>query len=81
MSGDWLQISALVSCACVALGYIIRLIVVVWSLRADDKGREHAIMLLLVLRGNVLSAYRPRRCPEPPKMGLCAPLARSPDWR
>lgn len=58
MGSGLVQISALVGCAGVALRYIIQLIVVVWSLKADKDGRQHALRLLLALRGE-----RARRLP------------------
>jgi hypothetical protein len=51
MGSSLVQISALMCCAGVALRYITQLIVVVWSLRADEDGRRHALKLLLALRG------------------------------
>ena len=51
MGSGLVQISALVGCAGVAVRYITQLIVVVWSLRADEDGRQHALGLLLALRG------------------------------
>lgn len=56
MASALIQISAVVSCAGIALRYVTQLIVVIWSLRADEDGRQHALKLLLVLRGG-----RPRR--------------------
>jgi len=53
MGSGWVQISAFVGCAGVALRYIIQFIVVIWSLRADDDGRRHALRLLLALRGQL----------------------------
>jgi hypothetical protein len=43
-----------------ALRYALQLVVVVWSLRADEHGREHAIRVLQLLRGGQ------RRGKEPP---------------
>jgi hypothetical protein len=51
MESGVVYISVLVGCAGVAARYITQLVVVLWSLRADDKGRQHAIELLTVLRG------------------------------
>jgi aminoglycoside phosphotransferase len=51
MESGVVQISVLVGCAGVAARYITQLVVVLWSLRADDKGRQYAIELLTVLRG------------------------------
>jgi hypothetical protein len=51
MGSELVQISALVGCAGVVLRYAIQLIVVVWSLKADEDGRQHALGLLLALRG------------------------------
>jgi hypothetical protein len=51
MGTGLVQISALVGCAGVALRSVIQLIVVIWSLRADEEGRRHALRLLLALRG------------------------------
>ena len=58
MGSELVQLSALVGCAGVALRYIIQLIVVLWSLKADADGRQHALGLLLALRGE-----RPKRQP------------------
>jgi hypothetical protein len=60
MGSGLVQISACVGCAGVALRYVIQLIVVVWSLRADEDGRKHALRLLLALRGE-----RPKRKTPP----------------
>lgn len=49
MGGDVVQISVLVGCAGVTIRYAIQLIVVIWSLRADEKGRQHAKELLRIL--------------------------------
>jgi hypothetical protein len=49
MGSDLVQISVLVGCAGVAMRYLTQLIVVVWSLRADENGRRHAIRLLKTL--------------------------------
>jgi hypothetical protein len=51
MASALIQISAVVSCAGIALRYVTQLIVVIWSLKADEDGRRHALKLLLVLRG------------------------------
>lgn len=56
MASALIQISAVVSCAGIALRYVIQFIVVIWSLKADEDGRQHALRLLLVLR-----VERPRR--------------------
>jgi hypothetical protein len=61
MGSSLVQISALMCCAGVALRYITQLIVVVWSLRADADGRQHALRLLRVLRG--------ARTKQPPPAG------------
>lgn len=45
-----IQISAIAGCAGVALRYATQLVIVIWSLRADEEGRQHAIRLLKVLR-------------------------------
>ena len=37
--------------AVLALRYLTQLIVVVWSLRADEQGRKHALQLLELLHG------------------------------
>lgn len=50
MGSDVVQISVLVGCAGVATRYVIQLIVVVWSLRANESGRRYAIELLKALR-------------------------------
>jgi hypothetical protein len=51
MGSELVQISALVGCAGVALRYLVQLIVVVWSLKANEAGRKHALRVLRVLRG------------------------------
>jgi len=51
MESGVVQISVLLGCAGVAARYITQLVVVLWSLHADDKGRQHAIKLLAILRG------------------------------
>lgn len=50
MGSAVVQISVLVGCAGVATRCIIQLVVVIWSLRADENGRKHAIELLKTLR-------------------------------
>jgi aminoglycoside phosphotransferase len=50
MGSGVVQISVLVGCAGVAMRYVTQLIVVLWSLRADDSGRRYAIELLKTLR-------------------------------
>jgi hypothetical protein len=50
MGSGVVQISVLVGCAGVAIRYVTQLIVVLWSLRADDSGRRYAIELLRTLR-------------------------------
>jgi hypothetical protein len=50
MGGGAVQVSVLVGCAGVAIRYATQLLVVIWSLRADENGRQHAINLLKVLR-------------------------------
>jgi hypothetical protein len=52
--GELLQvgtIAGLSGAAMFALRGITQLVVVVWSLRADDAGRKHAIALLRILGG------------------------------
>ena len=51
MSSGMVQISALVGCAGFAVRYAIQLVIVIWSLRADEDGRQHALCLLQALRG------------------------------
>jgi len=63
MGSNLVQISALVGCAGVALRYVIQLIVVVWSLRADEDGRQHAVGLLLALRGERARRQPPGEAP------------------
>jgi hypothetical protein len=53
------QISAIAGCAGVAMRYATQLIIVIWSLTADEDGRRHALRLLGVLRG----AHSRRRSP------------------
>jgi len=50
MGSGVVQISVLVGCAGVAMRYVTQLIVVLWSLRADDSGRRYAIEVLKTLR-------------------------------
>ena len=54
MTAALVQISAIVGCAGVTLRYVIQFIVVIWSLRADEEGRRHALQVLLALRGKRL---------------------------
>jgi hypothetical protein len=61
MGSGVVQISVLVGCAGVAARYITQLIVVLWSLRADEKGRKHAIEVLKVLRGGNPRRESPRK--------------------
>jgi hypothetical protein len=68
MAGALLQISAIAGCAGVALRYAIQLVIVIWSLRADAEGRQHALELLLALRGE-----RPKRRRSLPKASQEAP--------
>jgi hypothetical protein len=56
VAGALLQISVVMGCAGVAFRYVTQLVVVIWSLRADEEGRRYALRLLLALRGE-----RPRR--------------------
>jgi hypothetical protein len=65
MAGAWIQISAIAGCAGVALRYTIQLVIVIWSLRADAEGRQHALQLLLALRGERLK--RRRSLPKVPQ--------------
>lgn len=51
MSSGMVQISALVGCAGLIVRYAIQLVIVIWSLRADEDGRQHALRLLQALRG------------------------------
>ncbi|MFE9751124.1 hypothetical protein ACFYOT_39985 [Saccharothrix saharensis] len=57
MTGEVMQVGGVVG-AVVALRYLTQLIVVVWSLRADKEGRQHAIRLLELLRGGRLARRR-----------------------
>lgn len=50
MASGVVQISVLVGCAVVTMHCVIQLVVVIWSLRANDDGRRHAIELLKALR-------------------------------
>jgi hypothetical protein len=54
MGGGVVQISVLVGCAGVAIHYVTQFLVVIWSLRADENGRHHAIELLKALRRDSL---------------------------
>jgi hypothetical protein len=63
MGSGLVQLSALVGCAGVALRYIIQLIVVLWSLKADADGRQHALGLLLALRGERPKRQSPGKAP------------------
>jgi len=51
MSSGMVQISALVGCTGLTVRYAIQLVIVIWSLRADEDGRQHALRLLQALRG------------------------------
>jgi hypothetical protein len=44
-----------------AVRYVTQLIIVLWSLRADEAGRKHAIRLLELLHGKRVQR---RRSPE-----------------
>jgi hypothetical protein len=71
------QISMLIGCAGVAIRCVTQLLVVIWSLKADEKGRRHAIEILKTLRWGgfkqrlpseaVLCAF-PRRQGPPPRV-------------
>jgi hypothetical protein len=61
MESGVVYISVLVGCAGVAARYITQLVVVLWSLRADDKGRQHAIELLTILRGGAPRKGGPKK--------------------
>jgi hypothetical protein len=63
VTGALLQISVVMGCAGVALRYVTQLVVVIWSLKADEEGRRYALRLLRTLRGG-----RPKRrsLPEGP---------------
>lgn len=50
MADALVQISAIAGCAGVALRYVTQLVIVIWSLRADEEGRQHAVRLLKALR-------------------------------
>jgi hypothetical protein len=50
MGSGMVQISALVG-AGLTVRYAIQLVIVIWSLRADEDGRQHALRLLQALRG------------------------------
>jgi hypothetical protein len=54
MGGSVVQISVLVGCAGVAVHYVTQLVVVIWSLRADENGRHHAIEILKAIRRDSL---------------------------
>src|SRR5579864_3856936 len=51
----------LVGCAGVAIRCVTQLLVVIWSLRADEKGRRHAIEILKALRWDGFKQRLPRR--------------------
>ncbi|CAM4198222.1 hypothetical protein KIPE111705_44705 [Kibdelosporangium persicum] len=62
MGTEIVQLSGIVGAtatAVVVLRYLIQLIVVVWSLRADEAGRRHAIRLLELLRNGRRQRRRP----------------------
>jgi hypothetical protein len=59
MSSGMVQISALVGCAGLTVRYAIQFVIVIWSLRADEDGRQHALRLLHALRGK-----NPERRPQ-----------------
>ncbi|MGW3994335.1 hypothetical protein [Amycolatopsis sp. NPDC004772] len=52
-------VGATAAAAVVVLRYVTQLIVVIWSLRADEAGRKHAVALLRLLRGDKESRRRP----------------------
>ena len=60
MSSGMVQISALAGCASLTVRYAIQFVIVIWSLRADEDGREHALRLLRALRGKS-PERKPRR--------------------
>jgi hypothetical protein len=47
--GDLLQLSVLLGAAAVGLRAVTRLVVAVWSLRADPRGRRYALRLIKAL--------------------------------
>jgi hypothetical protein len=52
--GGVVQVSMLVCCAGVAIRCVTQLLVVIWSLRADEKGRNHAIEILKALHWDII---------------------------
>jgi hypothetical protein len=58
--GGVVQISMLVGCAGVAIRCVTQLLVVIWSLKADESGRRHAIELLKALRWDSFKRRLPR---------------------
>lgn len=58
MTNEVVQVGGVVG-AVVTLRYLTQLVVVVWSLRADKEGRQHAIRLLELLRGTRPVRRRP----------------------
>jgi hypothetical protein len=58
VTGEIVQVSGIVGTALV-VRYVTQLIVIVWSLRADEPGRRHAIRLLELLRGTRRERRRP----------------------
>ena len=58
MAAALIQISVVAGCAGMTLR-VIQFIVVIWSLRADEMGRRHALRLLLALRGGRLRRRLP----------------------
>ena len=50
MGNEIAQFGGVVGAAMV-LRYLMQLMVVIWSLRADERGRKHAVRILALLRG------------------------------
>jgi hypothetical protein len=66
MGHDWYDVlrnAAFLAGAAFALRELLIIVVTVWSLGADDRGRDHALKLLKVLRVQI---RRPPSEPPPP---------------
>lgn len=50
MTGEVTTLGGFVGTALV-LRYLVQYTVVIWSLRADERGRKHALRVLALLRG------------------------------
>jgi hypothetical protein len=47
---NWIVIVSVITASAFALRGVAEFVVIIWSLRADEKGRKHALVLLQQLR-------------------------------